>query len=391
LSTLNAYQSVVVRAPRQDSWLARRLRAFRLALRVGVYVVLPSFLTAVLLVTAVRGDILALDFHNAFRPAAQAVLDGVSPYVGPEDQGLASGAAFVYPPVSAFLLTPFAVMPAFAADVAMTIVLAALVPLILFVLGVRDWRCYGIAFLWAPVFSALQTANLSIPLALGAALIWRFRDRLRPLVAVGALTFAAKIFLWPLALWLWFSGRRRAAVLSVLGAAALVTMTWTAIGFAGLTDYPAMLRRLTALEETESYSAFALLLDAGVGEATARVVGGLVTLALLGGTVLLTWRGDERRGFVLAVATALAASPIIWLHYFTLLLVPVAITRPRLSVAWLLPLALWACSGTGNGAVWQTVLLLGVSSAVVVLCLRRTDRATKASWLRWPATNRAAG
>ena len=31
------------------------------------------------------------------------------------------------------------------------------------------------------------------------------------------------------------------------------------------------------------------------------------------------------------------ASPIVWIHYFLLLLVPLALTRPRLSPLWLLP------------------------------------------------------
>ena len=55
--------------------------------------------------------------------------------------------------------------------------LAAGVVATLAVLDVRDWRCYGLAFLWPPVLSAIQTGNVTIPLALSAALVWRFRDR----------------------------------------------------------------------------------------------------------------------------------------------------------------------------------------------------------------------
>jgi Glycosyltransferase family 87 len=351
------------------SWAVRRLSALRVALRVGIYALLPFLLISTLLATAISSDILALDFHNAFRPAAQAVLHGMSPYVALDDPELTRGTAFVYPPVSAFLLMPFALLPSFAADVLVSLVLLGLVPLILWAGGVRDWRCYGIAFLWAPVFSAIQTANLSIPLALGAALTWRHRDRLKPLVAVAGLSLAAKIFLWPLVAWLWASGRRRPAILSVAVATAFMLTTWAILGFAGLAEYVPMLRRLTALEEKESYSSFALALDSGLGETPARALALALSLALLVATITVTSRGDERGGYVLAITTALAASPIIWLHYFTLLLVPVAITRPRLSLPWFLPLALWACSGTGNGAPWQTILLLGVTAAVVATCL----------------------
>jgi hypothetical protein len=41
----------------------------------------------------------------------------------------------------------------------------------------------------------------------------------------------------------------------------------------------------------------------------------------------------------LALAAGLAASPIVWVHYFLLLLVPLVLTRPRLSPLWFLPFA----------------------------------------------------
>jgi hypothetical protein len=56
---------------------------------------------------------------------------------------------------------------------------------------------------------------------------------------------------------------------------------------------------------------------------------------------------DERRTprdrdvvvLTLVLAAALAASPIVWIHYFLLLLVPLALTRPRLSLLWVVPFA----------------------------------------------------
>ena len=43
------------------------------------------------------------------------------------------------------------------------------------------------------------------------------------------------------------------------------------------------------------------------------------------------------RSFTCAVAATLALSPIVWLHYLVVLLVPMAIARPRFSPLWLLP------------------------------------------------------
>ena len=66
---------------------------------------------------------------------------------------------------------------------------------------------------------------------------------------------------------------------------------------------------------------------------------------LLAAVVVLARRGDERRAFVVAVAAALACSPIVWLHYFALLLVVVAVAEPRLGLLWFVPLAMWGSDG----------------------------------------------
>ncbi len=52
-----------------------------------------------------------------------------------------------------------------------------------------------------------------------------------------------------------------------------------------------------------------------------------VGLALLAGV----WR---YRSFALAIAASLVLSPIVWLDYFALAAVPLAIARPRLSWIW---------------------------------------------------------
>jgi hypothetical protein len=39
----------------------------------------------------------------------------------------------------------------------------------------------------------------------------------------------------------------------------------------------------------------------------------------------------------------------VWLDYFAVALVPLAIVRPRLSLVWFLPLATWGVEGAGIG------------------------------------------
>ena len=72
----------------------------------------------------------------------------------------------------------------------------------LWVLRVRDWRCYGAAFLWGASFHAVQTGNVTIPLLLLTALAWRAREAHVRAGVWSGLAVATKIICWPLAVWL---------------------------------------------------------------------------------------------------------------------------------------------------------------------------------------------
>src|SRR5690348_2880529 len=91
-----------------------------------------------ILVTASLRGRFALDFRHAFLPAAHAVLHGSSPYSAVGSRALAEGTAYLYPPVSAYLLAPFTLLPPVAAETIAVALIAACVPAVLFVLGVRD-------------------------------------------------------------------------------------------------------------------------------------------------------------------------------------------------------------------------------------------------------------
>ncbi len=85
----------------------------------------------------------------------------------------------------------------------------------------------------------------------------------------------------------------------------------------------------------------------------------------------LARRGDERSAFLVAIAAALALSPIVWLHYFALLLVVVAVARPTLGLLWFVPLAMVVTPGSGEPTPFETAWTLGVAAAVVALALRQ--------------------
>jgi hypothetical protein len=52
---------------------------------------------------------------------------------------------------------------------------------------------------------------------------------------------------------------------------------------------------------------------------------------------------DGRRSFALTIAAIVLCSPVVWLHYYALLVVAVALLTPELGPAWFAPLLLWPC------------------------------------------------
>ena len=131
-----------------------------------------------------------------------------------------------------------------------------------------------------------------------------------------------------------------------------------------------LLRVVGRMFDDASYTPFALGLELGWPSELARAIGLLLAAGVLGACFLVGRRaGGDRSSLALALAAALLFSPIVWIHWFALLLVPLAIARPRFSPAWLIPLVSWLCPGTGNGAAWQTGLMLLTGAAVVLVSL----------------------
>jgi hypothetical protein len=298
-----------------------------------------------------------------FRAASKAVLHGNSPYVIPSHDALAKFDTFVYPPAAAFLFSPFALVPYSAAKVLMLVLSLASVFIALRFLGVRDWRCYGVAAVSMPVVSTVALGAFTSFLLLGAAATWRYRDRDALTGVLGALTATSKLFLWPLGVWLLVTRRFRAGVVFVLAAIVLVIGGWAAIGFAGLTSYPHLLHLLTELEAHKSFSIVALLKLSGPA---ATGLSALLAVALVAAVVVANRTTDgDRRAFAVAVLGTLAATPVVWMHYYALLFVPIALYRPRLSPLWAVPLALWLAPSTySEGVTWR--ILLGLATVAIV-------------------------
>ena len=123
-----------------------------------------------------------------------------------------------------------------------------------------------------------------------------------------------------------------------------------------------------------------LLLDLGTADQVASIGGAIVGLGVLAGAVVFGRRGDDPRSFAFAAAAMIATSPIVWMHSFVLLIAAVAVMRPRLSVAWFLPVLMVIGTGTGNGTPWQTAGVLALAALTLVVALVPTrSRALAAS------------
>jgi len=358
-------------APTDVSASSRKFSFSRLT-RLGSVVVcgvLPALVVVVLFETALQDDAVAMDFRQFYR-AAEVILQGNSPYGGPDEPLTAWGGPYPYPPVPALLALPLTVLSLQTAGLlvmACLVLVALAIPL---VLGVRDWRCYGLVLLWPPVLSAIQTANVTLWFALACAVAWRVRNRPWPSSAAIGVTLAAKFFLWPLVIWLAATRRLLAAGLACAIGAGLLLLSWVPIGFSGFLDYPGLLRRLEHTVGDDSYTTYIVGLDLGMPPMLARAVWLGVGLALLSAVVVVARRGDERSAFILAIATALALTPIVWLHYFALLVVVVALVQPRLGFVWFVPLGMVLTPGSGHPSKFETLATLAIAALTIALALR---------------------
>ena len=221
------------------------------------------------------------------------------------------------------------------ADLAVFLVFLAAVAALLgavALVGVRDIRCYAAVLLWAPTWNALDTLNVSAALALGVALVWRFRSTLWPLAATLGAMVSVKFFLWPLLVWVALDataargGRSR----SRIGFALTLRRRGRRSGSPVSRDYPELLSRVG---DQENYSLVAVAEEVGLGPVGA-VLAALVGAALLVAAIS-TWRegaGDSARSRS-PWPRCLALSPVVWLHYLTLLIAPLGLARPRFSRA----------------------------------------------------------
>src|SRR5579859_51517 len=334
--------------------------------QASVFGVIPAVWIGSAMVLVTHGRHWAVADFLTFRRAASALLHGRSPYPHHAVSSvLAIGHSFVYPPIAAYPFVPFTALPVHVAIVLYLLASLAAIGAALWIVGVRDWRIFGVVLLWEPVLMWLIHGPIEPWMLLLLALGWRWRASVIRLAAIVALLVSFKLFLWPLLVWLLATRRVRAFLASSVLTVVFIVVPFASVGLGALRSYPHLLRALTNVYGASSFSLLAVF-DAVASTRVAQVALVLASLVLVGAVGLVArGREGDRKGFAVAIVGAVMLSPIAWAHYFLLLAVPIALVRPRLSALWFVPLALWA---TGSAALGEPHrLAIGVIVPLVVL------------------------
>ncbi len=314
----------------------------------------------------------AADFHPVWH-AGRLFLQGRQPYPRPglllENLPRYTG-YFVYPLPVAALFSPLGALPYGVAAAILTLASIASILGSLRLLGVRDWRCYGIAFVTPVVDTAVRYGTLTPLLVLAVAVAWCYRDsKWAPGIALG-LAIVAKLFLWPLLLWFIVTRRFRAAGIAVATALGLAVAAWARIGFQDARVFPTLMRNLADVQAPRGDGLSALV---GSGHALWAL-----TLALLALGIAVGRRSkDERVLFTIVVALSVWLSPIVWTHYYALFIPLLALWAPRLSPAWFVLFACWATLGQSTHAHWRAPIALLASAVALLLAMRGTPEPTE--------------
>jgi len=317
---------------------------------------LPIVVLGLTIVEARRHHELGIDFTTV-TPEIRGLAHGTSPFV-PEH--MVEGGHFLWTVLAGWLLAPFAWLPhGYLVVVALEVlgIVAAL-----YLLGVRDRRLYLIALAWPATVNSVQTGNITVLVLVLIAAAWHDRDRGARAGLWAGLAIAVKLFAWPLLVWLAATRRWRALALALAVQVVGLLMT---LPYISLGEYIRFERDVDAVFAPQAITLDALTRDLGGSATLGR------GLALAVGLFIL-WRGRRELGWV--VVAMLVLSPVVWLHYFGLLAVPLALWSRSLLV-WCIPFLLVFVPGMLNGSTWQTVLGLAVLGIVPAAAWYRDEPA----------------
>ena len=326
------------------------------------------FVVAVATIVIVAGDTLGYDFR-AYLDAARRLLDG-RPLYDPNVDVAGGFAIYLYPPPFAIVLVPLALLPgAVLPTLAWTALAIAAVVAAVAVLPVRPWVRWTtllVAGLTWPVLYAVKLGQVGPLLLLCFAVAWRCVDRPIPLglsIAAGTVAKLQPALLLP---WALAVGRWRAASIAVIAIAAACLASLVVVGPSAWADYVALLRRVgDPVTTPHTVSPGAVAYQLGLSPESASVVQWIAVGAVAALTVHSWFRRDAVASLVVTAVASQVLSPLVWEHYATVLLLPVALVLDRIGRrAW--PIALLPVAGWLPAPFYPLLFAIGLIAAWAV-------------------------
>jgi alpha-1,2-mannosyltransferase len=353
----------------------------RLARTALPIVAVLVFVGSLALTLRFAGDTLGYDFR-AYHQAIVRLFDG-QPLYDMSYTGTGGFGLFYYPPTFAPLLIPFgfvAEAPAIAIWITLSIVAFVVGAAILPVSRAVRWWIVLLAGLSFPFVYGVKLGQVGPILLLLMAIGWRWLDSPGRLGASGALGAAIKLQPGLILVWALLTRRFRAVL---IGAVVLVVLAVIATLLAGLgawTDFLTLVRTVSdPITTPHNFTPGAVAYQLGIPSGLAATIQvGSTLLVVVFVLVAIRWATDEASYLGTVVATQLV-SPILWDHYATLLLLPVAyLLAAGRWWALVIPLATaWPLVGVTPPVIYPLVFWLTLV-AVLVVGVRARRRAAPA-------------
>ena len=207
--------------------------------------------------------------------------------------------------------------------------------------------------------------------------MWRYRDSTLTAGALLGVAVAIKLFLFPLGLFFLLTRRIAAVAYGVAVAVGVTAASWLILGLDEFDRYRDTVDKFAGLRADSGYSIIGLVERLGGARPVAYGVAIALAAAAAVACLAMALRGRDRDAFMLAVAASLLVTPIVWLHYFTLLLVPIALASPRLNRLWALPVLFWfGLAADHPQSAVQVALALALVVVIVAAALRTDNPST---------------
>jgi hypothetical protein len=183
------------------------------------------------------------------------------------------------------------------------------------------------AFAMTPVIAELSVGNVHLELLGLFTLAWlgiRRGDARGERIAGAAIAVAALIKVFPALLLLWFvaTGRRHAAVWTVLVAAVIAVVLVPTTGLQSWLDYPRVLMNMGPILDLHDSVSPTLWLEPVVGFQLARTI---IVAAAINGVVWVARSHPDILSYPIAVTASILIAPAVFHHYLSILVLPLAL------------------------------------------------------------------